>query len=1021
MGGRIGAMKESKFNHLYGALNPKQKEAVDTIEGPVMVIAGPGTGKTHVLTLRIANILAQTQTLPENILALTFTSSAASNMRARLVEIVGTPAYKVEINTFHGFCNRVIEDFPEYFEHLLESVAATELEQVEMVEKAILSNELALLRPFGNQFYYVRAILSAINDLKKEGVSVEDFKEAVEAQKKNFEKIADLYNESGMYKGKMKTKYQVLERSIERNRELALVFEAYGRLLRKNKRHDFNDMLISVLRALEKDSNLAMSLQEKYQYILVDEHQDTNSAQNKLVEMIASYYAPNPNLFVVGDEKQAIFRFQGASLENFMFFKTLYPVAKLITLQENYRSNQMLLDATESLILKNVTTDAFAKASKLLSRKDYPDRRVRIASFSEDWMELKFVGESIKQKIEEGAMGGEIAVVARMNKDLTEVAGVFSQLGIRYCIAADQDGLKDKYVEQLLTIFRAIGAFDFEPGRSGDFYLAQMLHFEIFGINPLDVYKILKLRASKRKSLIEVLTDSKLLSGAGLENKGKVLELKAKLLQWVGLVGNDNLEELFVRVFNESGLRERVMGLPNSMEIVNKFKKVFEDIKVQGGRGRQMSLKQYLEYLDLLISHNLGMSVESTPVGKESVRLLTGHKAKGLEFDYVYIINAFEGHWGNIRARSRIFTLPWEELSRKLALGVEIDPLEDERRLFYVAMTRARKDVLITWSKFNLEGKEQLPVQFISEIEDGFKEEVDTVKFEVGLREAEESLFDMPLVVTEDKKEYLNSLFWERGLSVTALSNYLECPWKYFYKDLLTLPDVATKPLVFGTGVHLVICDYIKSLGRDVLSLDQLKWRFGEFLKRKVLNEQDYKDLLGKGNQVLEAYFEGRMRSWDENREPEIRIRGVKLDDGVSINGVIDMIEPMDQEGRLFTRSSKVAVRIVDFKTGRVKTRKQMTEGEGIYNYQRQLVFYKMLVEGYKYKNYRVEEGVVDFVQPDSKGVLRREVFKINSEDVGNLKAVVLGVAKEIRDLGFWDRFCNNPECEYCKLRRQTT
>jgi len=340
---------EKKFKENYKKLNSAQKKAVDTIEGPVMVVAGPGTGKTQVLTLRVANILRKTDISPNNILVLTFTEAASASLRKRLASFVGAAAYAVEITTFHGFGNEIIKRYPEYFPRIIGARQINEVEQIALIEEAIGILNLNILKPFGDAFLYVRSIVSAIGHLKREGVGVEDFELIVKESFEDFENISDLYHDKGVYKGRMKAKYSNLRRQIEKNRELALVYRYYQDELLKQRFYDYDDMIMETLRSFKESPDLLNLLQEEYQYILIDEHQDTNNAQNRLIELLANFHS-SPNIFVVGDEKQAIFRFQGASLENFYYFKNLYPDAELIILKKNYRSQQTILDAADSLL-----------------------------------------------------------------------------------------------------------------------------------------------------------------------------------------------------------------------------------------------------------------------------------------------------------------------------------------------------------------------------------------------------------------------------------------------------------------------------------------------------------------------------------------------------------------------------------------------------------------------------------------------------------------------------------------------
>ena len=249
-------MPTDKFKNLFGQLNAEQKEAVQSISGPVMVIAGPGTGKTQILTLRIAQILAQTDAQPENILALTFTESAAANMRRRLVEIIGTPGYYVNIHTFHGFCNRLIKDYPENFSRIIGERNISPASQIGLIRKIVEDAKLKYLKPFGEKFFYVSQILNSIKKLKNEAIDPQTFK-------------------------KITLTLDAKDKTAARQKELGLIYSRYRNGLARQKLYDFEDMILETVLTLQKNKDFLLDLQEKYQYMLVDEHQDTNGAQNK--------------------------------------------------------------------------------------------------------------------------------------------------------------------------------------------------------------------------------------------------------------------------------------------------------------------------------------------------------------------------------------------------------------------------------------------------------------------------------------------------------------------------------------------------------------------------------------------------------------------------------------------------------------------------------------------------------------------------------------------------------------------
>lgn len=1000
-------MRSEEFKELYQKLNPNQRQAVDAIDGAVMVVAGPGTGKTQVLTLRIANILLKTDVEPENILALTFTEAAAANMRARLVKMIGNAGFRVRISTFHSFCNEIIRDNPEDFPQHISSENLTELEQIELIEKIVLSEKLTLLKPFGDQLYYVQSLGKAIDQLKREGITVDDLVAATNKQKADFDLIEDLYHEKGAYKGEMKGKYQELQREIAKNEELAIVYQKYQQGLIDQKRYDFNDMLLEVLQILRKNKSLLLRLQEKYQYVLVDEHQDTNNAQNRIVELLCSFYE-NPNLFVVGDEKQAIFRFQGATLENFIYFKQLYPQAVLINLTDNYRSNQTVLDAAASVISQNATTNVlFPEGNELKALSGINNHQIQIAELSDFYSEYYFIAEEIEKLIKQEVVGGEVAVIGRNNKDLQTLAGVLEKKAIKFSVDIDSNVFADPQVQKLVLLLKAIANF------GDDAALMTALHIDFLGCSPLDVYKLIRLSQQKRQPLIEIIADLDKV-GIVLDKPDCVKSFYDKLNIWSAMAHNDSFENLYVKVLDDSNLTGWVLGQNNAVEILDKLTGIFEDIKLQSERKPGFSINDFLAYVDLLAKHQLNLKRHSKTIFPNAVRLMTAHKSKGLEFDYVFIINAFDGHWGNLRRRSQPFKLPWEYLGIKLKLDVELDQNEDERRLFYVSITRARKQVMISYSTRSLDGKEQIPSQFISEINDSFKESVNVSDFEKEFIAHKEVVFQptfnhpKPLIADQ---EFLVELFKDRGLSVTALNNYLECPWRWFYRNLLQLPDVKTKSLIFGSAVHAALSNHIKLLKEGKPSEKQLIAAFEESIKQSYLLPNDEEELILKGQKVLPGYYQQILTKFGDNLSSEMKIRGIELTDQVFLNGAIDVVEYLDSVGNIQN------VRVYDFKTGKPKSRNEVSgdNGKGG-DYKRQLLFYKILVDNYQPKKLRVTEGVIDFVEPDAKGKYHREVFDL-TEGVEELEQLIKNVADEIVNLKFWQRRCDDPECRYCPLR----
>jgi DNA helicase-2/ATP-dependent DNA helicase PcrA len=491
----------------------------------------------------------------------------------------------------------------------------------------------------------------------------------------------------------------------------------------------------------------------------------------------------------------------------------------------------------------------------------------------------------------------------------------------------------------------------------------------------------------------------------------KLHALYKRLNSWKTICHNENLESVFITILRDSGLLNWIMGRPRRYEILDKFSGVYEEIKILTQKNPNFSLEDFIGYLDLLETHEILLKKPPKTIVKSAVRLMTAHRSKGLEFDYVYIINCYDTHWGNLRRRGKGFHIPWEYLGIKLKVDIEIEENEDERRLFYVAMTRARKNITISYSTRGLDGKEQVPSQFIAEIDEQYILRVDTADFETSFLENKEILFTPRDELTHDPKhlEFVRELFLERGMSPTALNNYLKCPWRYFYENLVQLPDLPDKHLIFGSAVHYAISDFIKALKTKSPDTAFLLDRFQKSLERHAVRGETKEDLLEKGKNALPGFYETVAKNWPKTVMSEMRIKGVRLQDDVTINGVIDMLLP----------TSNTEAIVYDFKTGDPKTRGEIegTTKNSNGDYKRQLVFYKLLLDHYQEHKLRATQGIISFVEPDSKARFHEEKFIITEDDTGPLEQLIIAVSKDILSLGFWDRRCDDAECPYCSLR----
>ena len=977
------------FEQEYKRLNVEQKKAVDTIEGPVMVVAGPGTGKTQILTLRIANILKQTQVNPENILALTFTESGVASMRKRLSEMIGSEAYRVNITTFHSFANDIIQKFPEYFPHIIGSSAITDVEQVTILQNIVLNTDLEVLKPFGDNLHYVYSIMQAIKNLKREGIDPKEFDLIVKEEAEQFEGIEGLYHNKGAHKGKMKGKYTTLKKKIDKNIELAKVYYLYQEALHREKLYDFEDMLVEALRSLKGHDDLLVSLQEKYQYVLVDEHQDTNNAQNKILELLLNFH-DNPNIFVVGDEKQAIFRFQGASLENFYYFKHLYPKAELISLTENYRSTQRILDSAFSVIPKD---------SKLKAANRSDDHPVRVASLKNQHAEMKYVAERIDELIQKNTIPSEIAVLYRDNKDAYDLVPFLEKKDVPYVVESDTSIFSEPVVKKTLILLDAVWNF------GDDDKLARALHLDLFDIPALDAFKLIRSGSQKKKKVLaDILASKKDLEDLSLEDSGAVLDFSKEMADWSKKARNEDLVSVVGEIIHDAGIVKRAVS--DSIDsALTSLEVLFEEIKKMATRNESATIGDFLQFVQTIQEHNLLLKKKNAGVDLGKVRLMTAHKSKGLEFEHVFIIHTHDGHFGGKTKREKLSLLP--RVYKLIDADIPTDDIEDdERNLFYVALTRAKKGITVTYAKESVEGKEQLPSVFVHELKDELVEKQDVeVEIEKGETIMQTVKKDTPAI----SKEFVRHIFTKQGLSITALNNYLRSPWQYFYQNLIRIPQVPSKHQSYGSAVHATLYDLFEKLRRDEqVGKDFLLKQFNKELDDQWFTEHDQKEAKQKGEKALSVWFEEYSSDWNTNTLNEYRINDVILSEDVRLVGVLDKLEFLGPN----------EVNVVDYKTGKPKTKNHILgntkDSDG--NYYRQLVFYKLLLGLHAKGKYDFVSGEVNFVEPDTKGKLHKEIFTVPDEDVLDLREQILQVAVEILNLKFLNVECDPDKCDYCDL-----
>lgn len=998
-----------EFNSEYQKLNPEQKSAVDTIDGPVMVIAGAGTGKTQTIALRIGQILNTTQINANNILCLTFTESAATNMRARLLSLIGPTSYSVRIATFHGFCNSVIKDNPEYFLlSLSESTALDDVAQIEIIQKLIDSLPgNCSLKNLNFPYFYQKDIIKSISTLKKENVSVDKFEQlithatnfvqksqpfaekliAIRATAKSGNEINQIVSEilnqeiNILYRSQIQY-FQSLDLSpselkksvrefidktannLPKLHDLLVIYRGYQSQLAKLNLYDYGDMILWVINAFKKNPALLAQYQETYQYLLVDEFQDTNSSQFEIINLLTQNQE-NPNIFVVGDDDQSIYRFQGASVENvYTFYQKYKNTLKVIVLKNNYRSHRLILETSNQVISNNQNriTQYIDKLDKsLVSVQTYDPDPINIIATNSAVEENYLIATKIKELLNSGTNPSEIAVLYRNNADVDELLPFLSQQKVPYLRSDSVNILDNIYIQQLITLLKYLSG----PKKKSE--LAKILSFKFIGIPSIDLYKYF------HKENVSAKAQKKI---------DKFIVRVAKINKDKHNLPPDQLFNLIIRRFKFLKFVLKRQNLDLLKQLNTLYSHLKSTLKI-----KKIDLRTWVKSLELLQDNNLPLN--SSPLisdSQSSIRLMTVHKSKGLEFEHVFMIRVLSGKWDGASARTLI-KLPLGILKLDVTKNISDSDLEEDRRLFYVALTRAKKQIYISYSTQTESGREQLPSVFVNEIDLKLIDKKSSDQLTEKLALYHQFDLALPQLTSTSLRDYLTYfLTTQYRFNITHLNSYLKCPLCFFFKTILRLPQAKTRPLSFGTSVHGALA----YLYQTKCTLDDFLNIFDQNLKRENLSKTDFSDLLIFGHDILTKYYQHYQNEINGNYliEHDFKTFNVRLGE-IPLTGKIDRVDILGDS----------KVNVVDYKTGRPDSKYKELSADG--DYFRQLVFYKILCDNARGFKYQVVSGSIEFVQTDSKGQFKKSNFNITSADTEKLSMLISETFSKIQNLEF--------------------
>lgn len=1037
-------MADTSYRNAYKSLNERQREAVDHIDGPLLVIAGPGTGKTQLLSTRAARIVELGSASPQNILCLTYTDTGSNEMRLRLARIMGPSGGDVIVHTFHSFGSWLIDAYPELFSQVRALKSIDDLTRYRILENILsglpLRHALAV-RDENDRFMRQGSVQTAIEAFKKAGYSpaqarevlamnAEDYKNlhtllemifgttlsakrlpeinaAVESASNQFEpgsygelmvrSLSIAVNESdelGKTKplGDWRTKHmqfvnkQRVLKSEARHQALLDVldiYEKYQNELVEEGRFDYDDMVLWAVKVLQKNEDLRMEIAERFQYIMVDEYQDTNGAQNALLDAILSANPLDaPNVMVVGDDDQAIMRFQGAELSGLLgFIRTYQP--KIVTLLDNYRSGQTILNAGRQVMLQ---TDDRLEAllpnmelsKKLVAQNEPVKTTLQHILYVSETAQDQAVAEHIARLVKSGVEVTDIAIIGRKHKDLTKLVPFLTQQNIVINYDYRENILEDSKIAELLQLAQCVATLAANPKRA-DQLLPAVLAGEYWELPAMGMYKLAAEAKLSKTSWLDTMLQhegwrgrAEWLIGASQavmnENFTTGLDI---------LIGRSAPNDLTTSPFKRYFEADQPEAYVRLISHVLKLRQV-----VLESRPTAVSIQDMLDVVAEYRRSNIKL-VDNNPLlrGDQSgVTLLSAHGAKGREFEYVIILSATDNVWGN-RARGhnqRIY------LPENLPLYPAGDNESDRLRLLYVAMTRAKSNLLLTSYEQTDDGKAVVPLTYLLDNNAWRPKSAAPASVTQAL---ETAWLATALPSQRDLQSVLTPLLTNFRMSPTALRQFLDIcysgPHTFLESSVLGFPSAYTASTALGQATHFVLEQAHRAYAADQpMSPTELLELFNKTLDASGLQADELQAVRSHGEQFVPDFLASFTASDFPHITSTEQYFKAELN-GVPFGGKIDAIKESDH-----------GTTVIDYKTGKPPLPKWETKGlsEGkkisLHFNRQQLMIYKLLLDA---AGKTVDAAELIFVEPSDThdDYVRLRIDDFSGDELATTKLLV--------------------------------
>ena len=987
--------------------NSKQQQAIDILNGQVMLLAGPGTGKTFTVIHRIEKMLAD-GVEPSSILCLTFSDAAASEMRQRLIKKMGVVASAVDIYTYHSFCNDLIKTYPDKFEMTSGVKLITDAEKISIMKECIDDANLEFFVPSrADRYFFTKNFISYVEKLKTQRVSKDEYMACIDTNPmlmpRYKELESEIYEREQAGNTKNKTRYNELEKiktNIEKAKELWTLFELYSTKMINKNLIDFSDMINLVLTSFEEDSQFLSEVSNKYKYFLVDEYQDTNDLQNQIIFNLLDGN-DEKNIFVVGDDDQIIYGFQGAKSDNIENFLTKYPNTTVICLEENNRSTQTILDFSNLIVNQdenrlennlyfkekyNISKKLTAKNPKIIVK----DKKIKRIQFGEILQEFNYIVDDIKTLIESDFAPktdedkidySQIAIISKKRAELQTFAELLKGKNIPFQI---DEGKSIFAIRSTILIYFYIKAMNNYLTSSDKLF--GLLLSEPFKIDQQDYNKILEeKRLWKKDESSDFITLMRNLNG--WKNPEKITKFLETFDYLQDYASSNNLRNTVVEIINRTGLLTYFYKSgKNRSENLAGIRKIISEATDFQNSDSTKNLSDFVKYLDDCFENEIDINLDKDSVVQNAVQLMTYHGSKGREFEYVYLPNLISSNWEDFRMPGE-YKLITEEVPDKDAAQAKKD--SELLKLLFVGITRAKHTLIISFADSN-NGKAQ---QITKYLEPTANYDFDSEQFECSAddlttefyRSVSSDVFDNQKAFKNEIEERVKSVV----LSPSRLNDYLSCPRKFFYVKVLGIDveEADWDGANFGTLIHSLLERAVKVAKESAYpTLEEILEKFRLGMDGMKFSSEAKKEKYFKQGQKLLTNYYPYFSQIPISRITDIEFSFYGVDvDGDFITGKIDRIE----------KNSDGTFELYDYKTGNYSSEKKIAPNEEKQNYFNQLCFYKYAYE--KLTGNKVSKVGIIYVENHEKSVDKY----LTDDDMKYIETLIKDTYQNIKALKF--------------------